>query len=100
MVDADPLNSGRTLKIRAKRGNMTHKTEEPKVSRRLRILRFGLLVVVCIAFLVAFVLPFALSQVAGGGWVQAALIPSVLYAGGTAIVCVIVYQVYKRMISR
>ena len=63
------------------------------VERRLRFVRFGLTVIPFLAWAIytAYMFPFT-------GWL--AVLPATGYAIGAAVPCVIVYYVYKYLITR
>jgi hypothetical protein len=67
--------------------------------RRLRFLRFGFLAIVCIGLAGSLSLPL-LTPSARLSWVEAALVPSLWYTAVVAAVCALIYQMYKRWVTR
>ncbi len=66
--------------------------------RRLNIVRYGLMVIPPVAWVVAFAPLFMLSNGLGMNWISEALIPSLIETAVVAVVCVAVWYLYKRAV--
>lgn len=77
-----------------------NRTPEEVERRKLNIVRFGLMVIPPIAFALSFSLPFVLYRAVGEDWVGKALVPSLIQTAVVAVVCVIVWFIYKRAVTR
>jgi len=75
-----------------------HSPETTK--RRLNLVKFGLLVIPLIAWAISFSLPFVVARGVGANWVDIALIPSLIQTAVVAVVCLIVWFVYKGVVTR
>ncbi len=72
--------------------------EQDVDKRRLNIVRYGLMVIPVVAWVVAFAPLFMLSNGLGMNWISDALIPSLIEALVVAVICAAVYYLYKRAI--
>ncbi len=72
--------------------------EQDLDKRRLNIVRYGLMVIPPVAWVVAFAPLYMLSNGLGMDWISDALVPSLIEAAVVAVVCVGVYYLYKRAI--
>ena len=68
-------------------------------NRRLRFLRFGLLVIVCVGFAGSLSLSLLAPQTRSSG-ILSALLDSLLYTATVTAGCALAYQVYKRFDPR
>jgi len=68
--------------------------------RRLNIVRFGLMAIPPIAWAISFSLPFIVARGLGANWISIALIPSLIQTAIVAVICVIVWFVYKSLVIR
>jgi len=78
---------------------MQSATTDPKV-RRLNLVRYGLMVIPIVAWMVAFAPPFLFSKGVGMDWISDALIPSLVTAAVVGVVCALVYFAYKRFVLK
>ena len=74
-------------------------TTDPK-QHSLNLVRYGLMVIPVVAWVVAFAPMFMLSNGLGLNWVSDALIPSLITAAIVGAICAVVYFVYKRMVLK
>jgi len=75
---------------------MSQMTSDNSAERRLRILRFGLVLVTAVAFALATGIGFFSSLYDVGG----ALLQGVIWGVGAAVVSVIIYMLYKSMVVK
>jgi hypothetical protein len=76
---------------------MQNATTDPK-QRRLNIVRYGLMVIPVVAWMIAFAPVFLASNGLGQNWISDALIPSLITAAIVGVVCAGVYYAYKRFV--
>jgi hypothetical protein len=75
---------------------MTPVSNRNAPEQRLRFLRFGLIVVVAMAFAIG----TATSMFSQAGNLGAALVQGLIWGVGTAVVAVIVYVVYQKVVVK
>ncbi|MGQ9516105.1 MAG: hypothetical protein ACUVT1_02445 [Anaerolineae bacterium] len=73
---------------------------DESVRRRLNVVRFGLMAIPPVAWAISFSLPFIVARGLGTNWVSLALIPSLIQTAIVAVICVIVWFVYKGLVTR
>lgn len=73
---------------------------DESVRRRLNIVRFGLMAIPPVAWVISFSLPFIVARGLGANWVSLALIPSLIQTAIVAAICIIVWFVYKSLVTR
>ncbi len=76
---------------------MQNASTDPKV-RRLNLVRYGLMVIPIVAWMIAFAPVFLASNGMGQNWISDALIPSLITAAIVAVICAAVYYGYKRFV--
>lgn len=74
---------------------MQNTAADPK-QRKLNLVRYGLMVIPVVAWMIAFAPVFLTSNGMGQNWVSDALIPSLLIAAVVGVICAVVYYGYKR----
>lgn len=70
---------------------------DPK-TKRLNLVRYGLMVIPIIAWAISFAYPFLVSNGFGMNWIADALIPSLITFVVVAAVCAAVYYGYKKFV--
>jgi hypothetical protein len=68
--------------------------------KKANIVRYGLMAIPPVAWVVAFAPLFLISNGARQDWVSAALVPSLIEAAAVGVVCTVVWYAYKRIESR
>ncbi len=68
--------------------------------KKANIVRYGLMVIPPVAWVVAFAPLFLISNGARMDWVRDALVPSLIEAVVVGVVCIIVWYAYKRIAIR
>lgn len=66
--------------------------------RRLNIVRYGLMVIPVVAWMIAFAPVFLASNGLGQNWVGDALVPSLIIAAIVGVICAAAYYGYKRFV--
>ena len=69
-------------------------------TKRVNIVRFGLMTIPAIAWAVAFSYLFLIANGFRLDWISEALIPSLIYAVVVGIVCVVVWYAYKMIVLK
>lgn len=68
--------------------------------KKTKIVRYGLMAIPPVAWVVGFAPLFIISNGARQDWVTDALVPSLIEAVVVGVVCVIVWSAYKRVESK
>ncbi|MBI4673754.1 MAG: hypothetical protein HY741_19070 [Chloroflexi bacterium] len=68
--------------------------------KRLNLLRYGMMVIPVVAWVVAFSYPFLLANAFGQDGIATALISSLVIAVVTGVICFAVYWAYKRFVLK
>jgi hypothetical protein len=76
---------------------MENAATDPKL-RKLNLVRYGLMVIPVVAWMIAFAPIFLASNGLRQNWVSDALIPSLIIAAVVGVICAAVYYGYKRFV--
>ncbi len=76
---------------------MQNATTDPK-QRKLNLVRYGLMVIPIVAWIIAFAPVFLVSNGLGENWIGDALIPSLIMAAVVGVICAAVYYGYKKFV--
>ena len=68
--------------------------------KRLNLFRYGMMVIPVVAWVVAFAYPFLFANAFNQDWITTALIPSLIVAAVTGVICYVVYWAYKRFVLK
>ncbi len=78
---------------------MQSATTDPN-QRKLNMVRYGMMVIPVVAWVVAFAYPFLVSNAFQQDWISAALIPSLIIAVVVGVICFAVFWAYKRFVLK
>lgn len=76
---------------------MQNAAADPKM-RRLNLVRYGLMIIPVVAWVIAFAPVFLTSNGLSQNWVMDALVPSLITAAIVGAICAAVYYAYKRFV--
>ena len=76
------------------------KTLSPEQTKRLNLFRYGMMVIPVVAWVIAFAYPFLVLNAFNQDWLMAALIPSLIVAAITGVVCYAAFWAYKRFVLK
>lgn len=68
--------------------------------KRLNLMRYGMMVIPVVAWVIAFSYPFLIVNAFNQDWISTVLIPSLVVAAVTGVICVAVFWAYKRFVLK
>lgn len=68
--------------------------------KRLNLMRYGMMVIPVVAWGIAFSYPFLIVNAFNQDWISTVLIPSLVVAAVTGVICVAVFWAYKRFVLK
>ncbi len=86
--------------MRRKMAKAETKTLSPEQTKRLNLFRYGMMVIPVVAWVIAFAYPFLVLNAFNQDWLMAALIPSLIVAAITGVVCYAAFWAYKRFVLK
>ncbi len=68
--------------------------------KRLNLMRYGMMVIPVVAWVIAFSYPFLIVNAFNQDWISTVLIPSLVVAAVTGVICFAVFWAYKRFVLK